>query len=287
MKNLLKFSVTWRRADDKHLILKLVEADSIESRVKPEEETLEAFAEGLETLSFVLEEKDSELRRGEVVTLEFIGNDLKYIYIRGKKFLVIRCNEVELYLLKPVQMVQGIEHLPEVFQHRIKMLAEYAGPDFLSWDLQQEIQGCELAAAVYNQILTDSEGFYRGFNVTKRYYDNRWTPENPSNTYPRASWSAKANNARVSTRFLEDGSYLRLKNLQIGYSIPTEKMKGIDRFRIYLAATNLFTITKYSGFDPEMTVSANSESEGDRANGIDWGTYPLCRTFTFGINLTF
>ena len=89
MKNLLKFSVTWRRVDDRHLILKLVEADSIESRVKPEEETLEAFAEGLETLSFVLEEKDSELRRGEVVTLEFVGNDLKYIYIRGKKFLII------------------------------------------------------------------------------------------------------------------------------------------------------------------------------------------------------
>ena len=154
MKNLLKFSVTWRRADDRHLILKLVEADSIESRVKPEEETLEAFAEGLETLSFVLEEKDSELRRGEVVTLEFVGNDLKYIYIRGKKFLIIRCNEAELYLLKPVQTVKGIEHLPEVFQHRIKMLAEYAGPDFLSWDLQQEIQGCELAVAVYNQILT-------------------------------------------------------------------------------------------------------------------------------------
>ena len=154
MKNLLKFSVTWRRVDDRHLILTLVEADSIESRVKPEEETLEAFAEGLETLSFVLEEKDSELRRGEVVTLEFIGNDLKYIYIRGKKFLIVRCNEAELYLLKPVQTVQGIEHLPEVFQHRIKMLAEYAGADFLSWDLQQEIQGCELAVAVYKRIFT-------------------------------------------------------------------------------------------------------------------------------------
>ena len=151
---MLKFSVTWRRVDDRHLILKLVEADSIESRVKPEEETLEAFAEGLETLSFVLEEKDSELRRGEVVTLEFIGNDLKYIYIRGKKFLIVRCNEAELYLLKPVQTVQGIEHLPEVFQHRIKMLAEYAGADFLSWDLQQEIQGCELAVAVYKRIFT-------------------------------------------------------------------------------------------------------------------------------------
>ncbi len=140
---------------------------------------------------------------------------------------------------------------------------------------------------IYNQILTDSEGFYRGFPVTKRYYENRWTPENPSDTYPRASWSAKSNNARVSTRFLEDGSYLRLKNLQIGYTIPSSKMNDVCSLRLYLAGTNLFTITKYSGFDPEMTVSANSEGEGDRANGIDWGTYPVCRTFTFGVNLTF
>lgn len=140
---------------------------------------------------------------------------------------------------------------------------------------------------IYNQILTDSEGFYRGFNVTQRYYDNHWTESNHSDTYPRASWSAKSNNARVSTRFLEDGSYLRLKNLQIGYTIPSDKLKHIERLRFYIASTNLFTLTKYSGFDPEMTVSANSESEGDRANGIDWGTYPTCRTFTFGVNLTF
>lgn len=134
--------------------------------------------------------------------------------------------------------------------------------------------------------MTDNEGFYRGFNVTKRYYDNRWTETNPSNEYPRASWKAKSNNARVSTRFLENASYTRLKNLQIGYTFKTNQWK-VDRLRIYLAATNLFTLTKYSGFDPEMTVSANSSGEGDRANGIDWGTYPACRTYTFGVNLTF
>lgn len=139
---------------------------------------------------------------------------------------------------------------------------------------------------IYNQILTDCEGFYRGFNVTERYYENRWTEANPSDTYPRASWKAKSNNARVSTRFLEDASYTRLKNLQVGYTFNTKKL-NIERLRLYVAATNLFTLTGYSGFDPEMTVSANSSSEGDRANGIDWGTYPACRTFTFGVNLTF
>lgn len=93
MKNLLKFSVKWERLDDRHLVLRLVNADSIESRLKPEEETLEAFAEGIETLGFLLNDKDAELRRGEVVTLEFVGNDLKYFYIRGKKFLTIRSSD--------------------------------------------------------------------------------------------------------------------------------------------------------------------------------------------------
>lgn len=164
----------------------------------------------------------------------------------------------------------------------------------LGLNLSAEWKGFDISAffqgayghKIYNQILTDNEGFYRGFNVTKRYYDNRWTETNPSNEYPCASWKAKSNNARVSTRFLENASYTRLKNLQIGYTFKTNQWK-VDRLRIYLAATNLFTLTKYSGFDPEMTVSANSSGEGDRANGIDWGTYPACRTYTFGVNLTF
>lgn len=166
------------------------------------------------------------------------------------------------------------------FNLGLNLSAEWKG-----FDVSAFFQGA-FGHKIYNQILTDSEGFYRGFNVTKRYYENRWTEANPSNEYPRASWKAKSNNARVSTRFLEDASYLRLKNLQIGYTFNTKKL-NIERLRLYLAATNLFTLTKYSGFDPEMTVSANSAGEGDRANGIDWGTYPACTTYTFGVNLTF
>lgn len=174
---------------------------------------------------------------------------------------------------------------------------EYVGSPIpkvtLGLNLSAEWKGFDISAffqgaygqKIYNQILTDSEGFYRGFNVTKRYFDNHWTADNPSNTYPRASWSAKSNNTRVSTRFLEDGSYTRLKNLQLGYTFKTNSW-GIDRLRVYVSVSNLFTITSYSGFDPEMTVSANSAGEGDRANGIDWGTYPTNRTYTFGVNIT-
>lgn len=142
---------------------------------------------------------------------------------------------------------------------------------------------------IYFQIATDIEGFYRPFTVTKRYYDERWTGEGTSNTQPRASWSAKANNTKPSTRFLENGSYLRLKNLQIGYTMPTELSNKffIERMRVYLMGQNLLTFTNYPGLDPEMTVSDNSTAEGDRAAGIGWGTYPAAVSLSIGLQLTF
>ena len=145
-----------------------------------------------------------------------------------------------------------------------------------------------LGREIYQQIATDIEGFYRPFNLTKRYYDERWTPENPSNTQPRASWSAKANNTRPSTRFLENGSFARLKNIQVGYTFSnslTSKIK-LEQFRIYASVSNLLTFTKYSGLDPEFSTSDNSTAERDLAAGIDWGTYPSAQTFLFGVQIT-
>ena len=92
---------------------------------------------------------------------------------------------------------------------------------------------------------------------------------------------------KASTRFLEDGSYVRLKNIQLGYNFKLKEGCPVSACRLYVAGNNLFTITKYSGLDPEMTVSTNSASEGDRANGIDWGTYPVARSVTLGLNITF
>lgn len=160
------------------------------------------------------------------------------------------------------------------------------GVNWKGIDLSLFFQGA-FGQKIYSQVNYDIEGFYRGFNVTKRYYDNRWTGEGTSNTQPRASWTAKGNNVKVSSRFLEDGSYLRLKNLQLGYTFNLPESWKISNLRLYFAATNLFTITGYDGLDPEMTVSTNSASEGDRANGIDWGTYPVAKSYTLGLNLTF
>ena len=167
------------------------------------------------------------------------------------------------------------------FTAGLNLSGHYSG-----FDISLFFQGA-YGQKIYSQINQDIEGFYRGFNMTQRYYNQHWTGEGTSNTQPRASWAAAANNIRASSRFLEDGSYTRLKNLQIGYTIPNTKKIKIQMIRVYLAGTNLLTLTKYSGLDPEMTVSSNSSAEGDRANGIDWGTYPVAVTYTFGLNVTF
>jgi TonB-linked SusC/RagA family outer membrane protein len=165
----------------------------------------------------------------------------------------------------------------------INMAANYK-----NFDLSVFFQGT-YGNKIYMQINQDIEGFYRGFTVTQRYFDERWTGENTSNTQPRPAWTAKSNNARPSSRFLEDGSYLRLKNLQFGYTIPDKviKITRLSTTRVYVSGTNLITLTKYPGLDPEMTVSDNSKGEGDNANGIDWGTYPSAMTIMFGIDITF
>jgi len=159
---------------------------------------------------------------------------------------------------------------------------------YKSFDLSLFFQGA-FGHKIYMQVNQDIEGFYRGFTVTQRYFDERWTGEGSSNTQPRPAWTAKSNNARPSSRFLEDGSYVRLKNIQLGYTLSDEfiqKLK-IEKTRVYVSSTNLLTFSKYPGLDSEMTVSDNSKTEGDRAAGIDWGTYPSAMTLMLGINVTF
>jgi TonB-linked SusC/RagA family outer membrane protein len=107
---------------------------------------------------------------------------------------------------------------------------------------------------------------------------NRWTEKGSSNTVPRAVFNDPNKNTRISNRFVEDGSYLRLKNVTLGYTLPkrlSERAK-LSSARIYLSGQNLLTITKYTGFDPEAGV-----------NGIDLSVYPVTRIISAGINLNF
>ncbi len=155
-------------------------------------------------------------------------------------------------------------------------------------DLSLFLQGA-YGQKIFSVLNRDIEGFYRPFNVTQRYFDNHWTGPGTSDEFPRASWDASGNNTKYSTRFLEDGSYTRLKNLQIGYTIPATTLErfGFSAARIYISGTNLFTFTKYQGLDPEMTVSDNAHGQGDSSAGLDWGTYPAATSYNLGVNLTF
>lgn len=160
--------------------------------------------------------------------------------------------------------------------------------DYGDFDLSVFFQGV-YGNKIYDQVMTDIEGFYRPFNITQRVAEKSWHGEGTTNEFPRLSWQGATNNKQPSTRFLEDGSYVRLKNVQVGYSFSSNLLTRIkvSSVRLFISAQNVFTITKYTGLDPEMYLNNNSLSDGVRAVGIDWGTYPSARTFTGGINIQF
>ncbi len=137
-----------------------------------------------------------------------------------------------------------------------------------------------------NDIYNTTKSYYSGVDGSNVYagtYKKSWNGEGTSNTYPRLSVNdANMNYKRVSTFFVENGSYLRCKLLQIGYTLPKSWIKSTT-MRLSFSAQNLFTITKYSGMDPEAASLGNSVTEA----GIDYNGYPNPRTFLFGLNINF
>jgi hypothetical protein len=110
---------------------------------------------------------------------------------------------------------------------------------------------------------------------------NRWTINNQNNTM----YVAKGDGDKVySSRVIEDGSYLRLKTLQLGYTLPTKNAKksNIQSFRIYVSGQNLWTLTNYTGYDPEVSAYSSALTPG-----FDYSVYPRAKTMTIGINLNF
>ncbi|HOT64960.1 MAG TPA: SusC/RagA family protein, partial [Dysgonamonadaceae bacterium] len=135
---------------------------------------------------------------------------------------------------------------------------------------------------IYNASRYETEGMYNGQNQSTEVI-RRWRIPGQITDMPRASKST--DNLRASTRFVEDGSYLRLKNLTLSYNVeaPILKKWKIARLQPYFTAQNLFTITNYKGFDPEVNQYGGSST----VQGIDWGTYPQVKTFIFGLNIDF
>jgi TonB-linked SusC/RagA family outer membrane protein len=164
-----------------------------------------------------------------------------------------------------------------------------ANASYKNWDITAYFYG-EYGNKIFNFAESSLESFQnRSFvgveNISQQYLDNAWTPQNHSNTYARITANDDAIGDNVaSSAYIENGSYLKLKNLKIGYTLPKDVITklGISKLRIYVATQNLFTITKYKGLDPELGTTDGSATQ----NGIDNGTYPSSRYYTIGLDLT-
>ncbi len=178
------------------------------------------------------------------------------------------------------------------FTYGINLNAEYKNIDISI--LFQGSQGND----IYNltRVFTDT-GIFDGAKSID--YVNAWTPTNTGASVPSLTIDSDINQLerQASSRFVEDGSYLRLKNIQIGYTIPkgfTERL-NIEKLRIYVQGKNLLTFTDYSGLDPEISVrnfSNQADAEDIRSNnlrslGVDTGAYPISRSILMGVNLSF
>ena len=108
----------------------------------------------------------------------------------------------------------------------------------------------------------------------------------------RARWGMTAFNGRtrrVSTRWIFDGTYTRLKNLSLGYNFPTTVVNrlGLAKLRVYVSAQNILTITSYEGYDPEVNYRSDGATDGNRNLGLDYGSYPNAKSYTIGLNVGF
>ncbi|MCU4165883.1 SusC/RagA family TonB-linked outer membrane protein [Carboxylicivirga caseinilyticus] len=147
---------------------------------------------------------------------------------------------------------------------------------YKGFDLNVFIQGV-YGNDIYNANRITNEGMAVAYNQSKETL-KRWNGEGTSNSIPRAVFNDPNKNIRPSDRFIEDGSYIRLKSVVLGYSFPKKWIEkaGMSSARLYVSGTNLLTFTSYSGFDPEVGI-----------NGIDNSTYPLTRTVSVGANISF
>lgn len=164
------------------------------------------------------------------------------------------------------------------FTGGLNLRLEYKGFDletFLYTSLGNEIFN-------FSKYFTDFYPVFPGAAISTRVKDS-WTPENPSNTQPIFENNANFSSTdQINSFYVEDGSYLRMRNLTLGYNLPLDMFGGtISRARVTISGNNLFTITEYKGLDPQVGGAADTDF------GIDVGNFPTQRSFNFGLGLTF
>jgi len=159
-------------------------------------------------------------------------------------------------------------------------------PDFtLGWNLNLQVGNFDCSVFTYASVGGKIYRAYeRNLNYTNRFASvvNRWTGEGTSHKEPRVSFIDGNQNTRPSDRYLEDGTFFKVKSVQLGYSLSKSLASriGLSSARIYVQAKNVLVLTQYSGYDPEI-------SGGIFDTGIDRGTYPIPRTMSLGLNVTF
>ena len=133
----------------------------------------------------------------------------------------------------------------------------------------------------FNKFLTERQT--PNNNISLEYYANRWSPNNPSNIYPKVTTNVL--NTHVSSAQVESGTYLRLRSISLGYEFPRKilELVKISSGRIYVTGKNLWTLTNYSGYDPEVSHFGQSATDF----GADLGGYPNSKMILLGLNLIF
>ena len=153
----------------------------------------------------------------------------------------------------------------------------------MGWNLSISYKNFDFSSFVYASVGNDIYRAYeRNANYTNKFRSilARWTGPNTTNDarYPRYAFTDPNNNARISDRYVEDGSFIKVKNLQLGYTFTRSDSKFLNKVRIYGQVKNAIKITKYTGYDPEIPG-------GILATGVDYGAYPQPRTFTVGLDI--
>ncbi len=208
------------------------------------------------------EEVDAYINEnGELIQPNAAPGDVKFIDVDGDGKIDETTDRVKLG-----------SAIPD-FSYALNGSMAYKGFD-LNFSLQG-VHGAEIVNGMYSVLQSTDMSEW---NVGAIMLD-RWTPENSDSNIPRVHASDPNKNTKFSDRYVEDGSFLRLRNIQIGYTLP-EGFLGTKSLRFYLSADNLFTISNYSGFDPEI-------AGGNLNSGVDVANYPIPRTISLGINLQF
>ena len=143
---------------------------------------------------------------------------------------------------------------------------------FFQWSYGNDIYNA-------NRMIFENPAKRKNTNMYASYI-NRWSAENPTSNIPRADAQGSQ---QYSSLYVEDGSFLRLKSVSLGYTVPSDLLKkfGVKSAKFTLSADNLFTITNYSGFDPEVSVRNSALTPG-----FDYSAYPRSRSVSFGLNLS-